>query len=461
MDVLMPQIGETVTEGTISTWFKSVGDQVAPGDNLFEIETDKVAMEVQATEGGVLLAIHVGDGETAPVGAVLGVIGEAGTKVEAPAKKAEAPAKEEKKVEAKAEPEAKPAPAAAKSSNGATPPKRSAPTGPAEERLDPFRPVRAPDASYGPVDGPDGVKLTPLARRLIQQNGIDLSALAGVAQGKRISKKDVLAAMEQGVGKAQGPRGAEARGPAPVQAPPVSRQEGDEVVPFNRIRRTTAKALGGVWQSMPHVSQGIEIDFTAVDKARKAAKAAFSERHGISLTFLPFLVRAVALALAEFPKVNSAYSDDGLIVRRSINLGIAIDLSHDGLVVPVLRNVDDLSLTGLARQLDRLVKRARAGELGADDFDGATYAITNNGSFGTTFTTPIINPGNAAILSMDAIAKKPVVMTVDGFDVIVPRPVGMLVQSFDHRAFDGAYSAAYLSRLKELLEGRDWAAELG
>lgn len=459
MDVLMPQIGETVTEGTISTWFKSVGDQVAPGDNLFEIETDKVAMEVQATEGGVLLAIHVGDGETAPVGAVLGVIGEAGTKVEAPVKQGAAPAKEDQKVEAKAEPQAKPAPVAAKSANGATPPKRSAPTGPAEERLDPFRPVRAPDASYGPVDGPDGVKLTPLARRLIKQNGIDLSALAGSAQGKRISKKDVLAAMEQGAGKAS-PRATDSRGPS-VQAPPVTRQAGDEVVPFNRIRRTTAKALGGVWQSMPHVSQGIEIDFTAVDKARKAAKASFGERHGISLTFLPFLARAVALALSDFPKVNSAYSEDGLIVRRSINLGIAIDLAHDGLVVPVLRNVDDLSLTGLARQLDQLVKRARAGELGPDDFEGATYAITNNGSFGTTFTTPIINPGNAAILSMDAIAKKPVVMTVEGFDVIVPRPVGMLVQSFDHRAFDGAYSAAYLSRLKELLEGRDWSAELG
>lgn len=454
MDVLMPQIGETVTEGTVSTWYKSVGDQVAPGDNLFEIETDKVAMEVQATEGGVLLAVHVGNGETAPVGAVVAVIGEAGTKVEAPAKApAAAPAKAEEPTKAEA-----PAPAKA-SGNGATPPARAVPDGPAEERLDPFRPVRAPDAPYGPVDGPDGLKLTPLARRLIRQNGIDMSALAGLAQGKRISKKDVLAAMEKGVGTSS-PRPGEARG-LTVQAPPVVRQEGDEVVPFNRIRRTTAKALGGVWQAMPHVSQGIEIDFTTVDRARKAAKASFQERHGVSLTFLPFLARAVALALTDFPKVNSAYSEDGLIVRRAINLGIAIDLSHDGLVVPVLRNVDDLSLTGLARQLDRLVKRARAGELGPDDFDGATYAITNNGSFGTTFTTPIINPGNAAILSMDAIVKKPVVVDVDGADVIVPRPVGMLVQSFDHRAFDGAYSAAYLSRLKELLERRDWAAELG
>jgi len=459
MDVLMPQIGETVTEGTVSTWYKSVGDQVAPGDNLFEIETDKVAREVQATEGGVLLAIHVGNGETAPVGAVLAVIGEAGTKVEAPAKTPAAPAKAEKPAEAKTEtPAARPAPAKA-SGNGATPPARAVPDGPAEDRLDPFRPVRAPEASYGPVDGPDGLKLTPLARRLIRQNGLDVSALAGAAQGKRISKKDVLAAMEKGVGTAPS-RAADARG-LTVQAPPVVRQEGDEVVPFNRIRRTTAKALGGVWQSMVHVSQGIEIDFTTVDRARKAAKASFQERHGLSLTYLPFLARAVALALTDFPKVNSAYSEDGLIVRRSINLGIAIDLAHDGLVVPVLRNVDDLSLTGLARQLDRLVKRARAGDLGPDDFDGATYAITNNGSFGTTFTTPIINPGNAAILSMDAIVKKPVVIEVDGSDVIVPRPVGMLVQSFDHRAFDGAYSAAYLSRLKELLERRDWSAELG
>jgi len=457
MDVLMPQIGETVTEGTVSTWFKSVGDAVAPGDNLFEIETDKVAMEVQATEGGVLLAVHVGSGETAPVGAVVAVIGEAGTKVETPAK-TPSPAKAETLAEAK--PEAPAPKPAAKPGNGAAAPAKRTPTGPAEERLDPFRPVQAPEGFFGPAEGPEGVRLTPLARRLIKQNGIDLSALAASAPGKRISKKDVIAAMEQGVGQAGGAASA-GRSLAPVQAPPVSHQPGDEVVAFNRIRRTTAKALGGVWQAMPHVSQGMEIDFAAVDKARRGAKEAFRERHGVSLTFLPFVARAVAIALAEFPKVNSAYSEDGLVVRKAINLGIAIDLSHDGLVVPVLKNVDDLSLSGIAKQIDRLVKRARNGELGPDDFEGATYAITNNGSFGTTFTTPIINPGNAAILSMDAIIKKPVVIDVDGSDVIVPRPVGMLVQSFDHRAFDGAYSAAYLSRLKELLEGRDWQAEMG
>lgn len=453
MDVLMPQLGETVSEGTVATWFKSVGEEVAAGDNLFEVETDKVAMEVQATESGTLLAIHVATGETAPVGTVVAVIGEAGTKVEAPQKAAPAPAAP---TDAKpAQPEPVPS---AKAGNGATAPARPAPSGPAEARLDPFRPVATPEISFGPADGPEGIKLTPLARRLIRQNGIDIAALTTIAKGRRaarISKKDVLAALEQG-----GAGRAEARVPGPIQAPPVFRTEGDQVLPFNRVRRATAKHLAGVWQTMPHVSQGIEVDFSAVDRVRRAAKADFQERHGVSLTFLPFLVRAVAIALSEFPKVNAAFSEDGLVVRRGVHLGIAIDLAHDGLVVPVLRDAGDLTLSGIARKIDGLVKRARAGALGADDFEGATYAITNNGSFGTVFTTPIINPGNAAILSMDAIAKKPVVVDVDGSDAIVARPVGMLVQSFDHRAFDGAYSAAYLSRLKALLETRDWSAEI-
>jgi pyruvate/2-oxoglutarate dehydrogenase complex dihydrolipoamide acyltransferase (E2) component len=227
---------------------------------------------------------------------------------------------------------------------------------------------------------------------------------------------------------------------------------------FNRIRRETGRRLADSWRTVPHVLQAVEIDFAGVVKARDSQKKAFAAR-GVPLTFLPFIARATVLAIAAYPRVNACLDGEGLVVKHNVHLGIAVDLGHEGLVVPVVHHADAMSVGGLAAAIHCQIEKARAGKLTQDDLDGGTYTISNNGSFGTLFTAPIINVPQVAILSTDAIRKRPVVIETEVGDVIVPRPVGIVAQSFDHRAFDGAYSAAFLSRLKEILERRDWLAE--
>jgi pyruvate dehydrogenase E2 component (dihydrolipoamide acetyltransferase) len=440
MDVVMPQLGETVSEGKVSAWFKAPGDTVAAGENLFEIETDKVTMEVQALSAGVLSEIRVGEGETVPVGAVVAVIGEAGGSAEAP-----------------------PPPLRGRAGEGGEP---QAPTQDGPFKLAPFAETNTPTENYGKARGPNGLKITPLARRLIAQSGIDLARLAQAAVAKgasRIAKADVLAAIADGGvgGAAPQEMRAPSVAPSPLPGPPPQGGRESAVperLPFNNVRRQTAERLTESWRSAPHVFQAVEVDFAAVDRVRRAKKAEFQSRHGVALTYLPFIARAVCVALAEFPRVNAQLDDGGLQLSADINLGIAVDLAHEGLVVPVVRNAEELTATGLAKAIARTVEKARAKALGPDDYAGGTYTISNNGSFGTLFTAPIINPPQVAILSTDAVVKKPVV--VEG-DAIAVHPVGVVAQSFDHRAFDGAYSAAYLRRLKELLETHDWALELG
>jgi pyruvate dehydrogenase E2 component (dihydrolipoamide acetyltransferase) len=454
MDVVMPQLGETVAEGKIATWFKNVGDTVAEGDALFEIETDKVSMEVQALGGGVLSDVRVAAGETVPVGTVVCVIG---GDVVAPAPK---PAASAPAAPAAA---AAPTPAAPKT-NGATPPPAATPGRPVA--MDMFNEVRTPPASFGPVAGANGVRMTPLARRLAAQQGVDAAALAATARaaGKdRIGKADVLAAAARAPASVAAPSVAPAPAapaPAPAARAPEAPRPGTRTT-FNNVRKMTGSRLTQSWTTVPHVFQATEADFSSVDKVRNAHKAAFKERHGVSLTYLPFIARAVCIAIGEFPLVNARFDGDGLEVPREVNLGIAVDLSHNGLVVPVVRNADELTVAGLAKAFARQIDKAKAGKLTPDDYNGGTYTISNNGSFGTLFTAPIINPPQVAILSTDAVKKKPVAIEVDGSDVVAIRPVGMLAQSFDHRAFDGAYSAAFLARLKQIIETRDWVGEVG
>jgi pyruvate/2-oxoglutarate dehydrogenase complex dihydrolipoamide acyltransferase (E2) component len=231
-------------------------------------------------------------------------------------------------------------------------------------------------------------------------------------------------------------------------------------VPFNSIRRQTAERLTQSWQTVPHVLQAVEVDFSAVDRVRLAKKDAFKPRHGASLTYLPFIARATTIAIADFPRVNARLEGDGLVLSPTVNLGFAVDLAHEGLVVPVLKNAGDLTVAGLAGAIARLVERARSKALTPDDFSGGTYTISNNGSFGTLFTAPIVNPPQVAILSTDAVRKRPVAIESEAGDSIAIHPVGIVAQSFDHRAFDGAYSAAFLARLKQVLENHTWAAEL-
>lgn len=427
-DIIMPQLGETVAEGKIVSWFKKVGDIVSAGDRLFEVETDKVTIDVEAIETGTLSEIRVGDGATAPVGAVVAVLGGAAAKPPA------APAVET-------------APAA----------KAAAPA----SSLSAFEEVRTARGLFGKAVQ-DGIRVTPLARRLAAEQGIDLKGI--VAEGKksglgRISEKDVRAYA------ARQPAGRAAPQPQSVSvgasAPSISLSIGprDEVIAFSTIRQKTADRLAENWRTIPHVFQALEVDFTAIDTVRKARKDSFKSEHGLSLTFLPFITRAVTIVLKEFPDINARTDGTRLVRSKDVNIGIAVDLDHKGLVVPVLKHADELTVAGIAKGIGRLVEKARGGKLGADDMAAGTYSITNNGAFGTQFTSPIINAPQVAILSTDAIRPRPGIVSTPQGDFIAPRMLGMVGQSFDHRAFDGAYSAAFLSRLKAVLETRAWEQE--
>jgi pyruvate dehydrogenase E2 component (dihydrolipoamide acetyltransferase) len=456
MDVVMPQLGETVAEGKISAWFKAAGDAVKAGDNLFEIETDKVTMEVQATSAGILSDIRVQTGETVPVGTVVATIGEAGAAAAAPAARAEPaslpPLREAARGGPAPESQA-PSPATlSRGTNGGAAPSR---TDAARKpfKIAPFAETNTPTGNYGKTSAANGLKITPLARRLIAQNGIDLGAVAEAARSRgawRIAKSDVEHALRNGGARQAAAPATTARPPAPASG----------FQPFNNIRRQTAERLTQSWQTIPHAVQAMEIDFAAVEAVRSARKADFQARNGVALTYLPFIARAVAMAIPHFPRVNARVEGQGVALSPAINLGFAVDLSHEGLVVPVVRDAGDLTAAGIARALGRLTEKARAGKLTPDDYSGGTYSITNNGSFGTLFTAPIINPPQVAILSTDAIRKRPVVVESAGGDAIAIHPVGTIAQSFDHRAFDGAYSAAFLSKVKSFIETHDWAAEI-
>jgi pyruvate/2-oxoglutarate dehydrogenase complex dihydrolipoamide acyltransferase (E2) component len=410
--VLMPQLGETVAEGKILAWFKSIGDEIKEGDNLFEVETDKVTIEVQAIVSGRLNEIRVFPGDVAKVGAIVAVIGG-----ESPAKPA--------------------TPKAALWRN-------------------PFGEVSTPKERFGPAKGPDDIRATPLARRLIAQNNLDIAGLAAEVKrrgGGRIDEQLVRSAMA-----ASAPISAPAASDAPRHAPQPALLSG-QTIALNAVQLKTADRLAENWRTIPHVFQAIEVDFTAIDRVRGKYKGAFQEAHGFSLTYLPFIARASCLAIQAFPRVNARFDGKSLSLSPTVSLGFAVDLSHSGLVVPVVRNAEDLTVAGLAKAMRRLIDKARTGKLGPDDLSGGTYSISNNGAFGTTFTAPIINAPQVAILSTDAIQLKPAVVSTPEGAFVAPRMMGMVGQSFDHRAFDGAYSAAFLSRLKQFLETRNWEDE--
>ncbi len=412
--IIMPQLGETVAEGKILTWFKAVGDDVKIGDRLFEVETDKVTVEVEAIAAGKLTAISTGNGATAKVGATVAVIG----------------------GEAQAAP----------------PPKSSAPT--AAKIISAFEEVKTPTIHYGDAKGPDGLRLTPLARRLLSQGNADMPALAHFAASqnlRKIEEKDVRAFFNAAP---------VAVAPAQLVSQPQSFGTG-EVVTLNTIRARTGERLAENWRTIPHVFQAIDIDFTDVEAVRARHKERFKAETGVALTYLPFIARACCIALQAFPLINARFDGKALTLSKDINLGIAVDLNHNGLIVPVVHEVQDFTTQGLAKAIGRQIEKARSGRLAAADLSGGTYSITNNGAFGTSFTTPIINAPQVAILSTDAIRKRPAVITTEVGDVIVPRLIGTVGQSFDHRAFDGAYAAAFLAKLKVIIESKNWAGELG
>jgi len=387
---------------------------VKADETLFDVETDKVSTEIPSPVAGVIAEIVVAEGVVAKVGATLAVIREAGGAQAAP--------------EAKAAAAATPAAAApAAVTPAAALPRRS--------RIDPAQ------------------RLSPVVRRLVAEHSLNPADITGTGRDGRITREDVTDFVaRRGAQPAAAAALAARPAPAPVQA--------GQTVPFNAVRRRVAENMAKSWQTLPHVLQVVEADFLKVDQARAAHGAAWKAREGFSLTYLPFIVRAVSIALGKFPKLNASLSGDGLTLHRRINIGIAVDLNFDGLVVPVLKDVPAKSLPQIAREINDLATRARSGKLRPDEMTEGSYTITNNGAFGTVITAPIINQPQVAILSADGIRKKPVVIESAGGDAIAIRPVGVLAQSFDHRAVDGSYSAAFLAEVKNALESRNWEQAL-
>jgi pyruvate dehydrogenase E2 component (dihydrolipoamide acetyltransferase) len=414
MDVIMPQLGETVSEGTVSVWHSKIGDAVSTKQPLFDVSSDKVEMEVPAPAEGTLVEICVDAGTTVPVGEVIAIIVREGEVIEAKAAAPVAVKAEAKILRAEA------APARAVSARAAN------------------RDARNQDSRGNP--------LSPAVRRLVAENGLDPAAISGSGANGRIKKKDVLAHLG----------GWGAKRPAPLA---MSGDE-DEIIPFSNLRRLTAEHMVRSKATSPHVLQAVEADFARVARARESVSNAWKKREGFSLTWLPFIAKAVCEAIREFPRVNGAINGDNLIVYRRVNLAIAVDLNFDGLVAPVIRDTDQMSLQELARAIRDISDRARGNRLTPEDFTGGTYTISNSGVFGTMITAPIINQPQVAILSTDGITKKPVVIETEDGDTIGIRPVGVLAQSFDHRAIDGAYSAAFLNRVREIIQTKDWAAVL-
>ena len=429
MKILMPQLGETVAEGTIAAWHKKVGETVAKDEILLDVETDKAAIEVPAPEAGVLTAIHVEEGQTVDVGVVLAVIN----------------GSDDGDVDHEPTATTKPDLTAA----------RDAASTPSATPADPVQPPPLPQVE----ESGKRLRLSPVVRRLIAEHQLDAYQIQGSGRDGRITRNDVIAFAEaQKPVSAASTTATAARPTAPVQAPATQYADGERV-PFDRIRRVTAEHMVRSKATSPHVLQAVEVDFSAVDQVRLALREQWRRDKGFSLTYLPFIARATCMAIRDFPRINASVDGDGLIIHGSVHLSFAVALGLEGLVAPVIRDAGDLTVSGLARRISEISSRARDGALGADDLTGGTYTLSNNGSFGTLMTAPIINQPQIAILSVDAIKKQPVVVEGPDGDAIGIRPMGILSQSFDHRAIDGAYSAAFLDRLRSLLEQRDWSAE--
>ena len=464
-EITLPQLGETVTEGTITRWFKKVGDTIAADEPLFEVSTDKVDTEVPSPIAGVLTEIRVAEGETVAVGTVIAVVGGAG------AAPAPTPA-----------PVAAPAPAPV-----VTPAPAPAPVvAPAPA------PTPAPVAAPAPAPTPAPVAqsnklLSPVVRRLVNDHGINIDALQGTGPGGRITREDVLDYIDRnGLAKqpaapvpvatpapvqapapvaAPAPTPVAAQPPAPAAAPaprPVTPQsDREQVIPLSKIRRLTGAHMVMSLETSPHSFTVVEVDYANVDKTRSSIKESWKTSEGFSLTYLPFISRAVVDALVEFPHLNASIEGDNLIVHSYVDLGIAVDLDYAGLLVPVVRSADAKRLRAIAREIHDLASRALGRKLSPDEINGGTFTLSNNGSAGALIAMPIINQPQVAILSTDAIVRKPVVVAMpDGSESIAIHPMGHLSMSWDHRAFDGAYAGRFLSRVKQILETQDWSAEL-
>jgi pyruvate/2-oxoglutarate dehydrogenase complex dihydrolipoamide acyltransferase (E2) component len=493
--IQMPQLGETIVEGTILKWLKREGEEIERDEPLFEISTDKVDTEVPSPVSGTVSKILVEEGQTVPVGTDLAEVSEDGqaTGAGAAAPATEAPAQEPAAPSATQPATAESAQAVAEGSAAEMPAAEPAtPQGEAASTPnEPAVPAAVPPAAAAPASesgalpdrGPRSRILSPLVRRLADEHGLDLSTIEGTGTGGRITKKDVMAVIESGgaaaaAATAPAPATAEvppaAAAPAPVPAAPVAPAPatapaaapapvaqtvppgaGEEIVPVDHIRKTIGQHMVASVQTSARAWTMVEVNVDHLVKLRDRAKEAFKEKYGVSLTYLPFVIRAACDALLTHPEVNSQLRGEEIVLHRFVNMGIAV--SYDkGLIVPVIKGADAMNTVGLARSIADLAARARAHQLKPDEVQGSTFTITNPGPYGSVVSVPIINQPNTGILSLDAITKRAVVIE----DTIAIRSMVNISMSWDHRTIDGEIATRFLARVKQNLESWDFAEDV-
>ncbi|MBZ5722822.1 MAG: 2-oxoglutarate dehydrogenase, E2 component, dihydrolipoamide succinyltransferase [Acidobacteriia bacterium] len=426
-DIVMPQMGESIFEGTITKWLKKPGEKVQRDEPLFEISTDKVDAEIPAPASGVLQDIKVAEGATVQVNTVVGTIAADGEAAAAPAKAAPAaqaaPAAPEKKV-----------------------PVAEKPAAPAAEAKD-----------ISEEEEGDHARSSPLVRKIARENNVDLSQVPGTGLGGRITKQDITSFLER---PAAAPAAASsAAAPSRPSAPPAPAPIPGDLVPLTQMRKIIAQRMIESRRTSAHVHCMFEVDLTRIVNLRNKMKSGFEQRHGVRLTFMPFFVRAAIIALQQYPIVNASLEGDSVRYHRNINVGIAVALDW-GLIVPVLKNAGDLNFLGLQRGITDLGERARTKKLVPSEVEGSTFTITNPGQFGAVFGLPIINQPNAAIMGVGGITKSPVVVTdKDGNDSIAIRSVVHLTLGYDHRLIDGAVADQFMAYVKKTME--NWGEDVG
>jgi 2-oxoglutarate dehydrogenase E2 component (dihydrolipoamide succinyltransferase) len=473
-EVVMPQMGESIAEGTITRWMKKVGERVERDEPLFEISTDKVDAEIPSPAAGTLTEVLFKEGDTVEVNKVVAYIGEAG-EAGAAAPQTEAPKQEAAAASAapasqaavSAPPPPPPLPAPPAPQQRAAAPQTATPPAPPVQPAAPAQPSGGGSSAQAPErPGEESTaeelrrtRSSPLVRKIAAEHNIDISRLEGTGASGRVTKNDILSYIESGA--ALSPQQAAAQPQAEVRAPqqapqpsapPAQPGEGDRVEPMSVMRRKIAEHMTMSQRTSAHVATVYEIDMTRVHRLREQKKAEFQQRVGTKLSYMPFIFQAITQAIRKFPVFNSQVAGDQIIYKRDINLGMAVALDW-GLIVPVIKRADDLSIAGLAKAANDLAERARAKQLKPDEVAGGTFTITNPGVFGGLFGTPIINQPQVAILGVGTIEKRAkVVTTEDGEDLIAVRHMAYFALSFDHRIIDGADAERFLSYVKELLE---------
>ncbi len=466
-EIKMPQLGESVVEGTITRWLKQEGDTIEEDELLVEVSTDKVDSEVPSSAGGTLQKILVPEGETVKVGTAIALIGEAGEAADDGGEQPEADASEEKGDAAEAQAAERQAEGEAEGTEKASAEEKPATQ---EEKQPAAKAEQAPQQEQKtdeskPSSGDRSKRgiISPLVRRLADEHGVELDEVDGTGTGGRIRKQDVLKFVETRKARPAAKPAAsaeEAPEPAPKPEPSVAAAGGrEELVPWTNIRRRTAEHMVASAREVARAWNAVEVDWTNIVNLRNEVKDSFKKRENFSITFMPFLCRAVCDTLLEMPVVNATFDEENQanLVKHYVNLGIAVALEGGGLIVPVIKGADEKNVVGLARSVKEVAEKARTKKLSPDDLVGGTFTITNPGPFGSVLSVPIIPRGQTAILGFEAIEKR-VVVTDD--DAIAVRSQGFLSLSWDHRVIDGAEAASFLKRLKERLESTDYSSEL-